>query len=444
MEIERLVSGLLVTVISTLLPCVAAHAAGQNKDSGAGQANERRFSVVHAHFGNNCAGYLYVSQEGVRYQALVPANYKNHSFELTRTEITALGPWLMMGQPQNLAEIKTAHATYHFWLLRKGADLNTARSSNLNAIAAPAQELIAVLRNPERAIERAAKAPAPDAETGPPAEGTSNADAGGASPVARNKTSAKRPRPPAGEDSAADSDAASETEAAHQVPQGVLEGIYVGFSLGSSHMGNRQYYFTADGWVINNIPLVNMDNFDMTAYRNNPSNKLFIGRYRVDGNQIHIVWANNADRRDVIKYDEAAANPGINTYIPTCRCTGRRFSGKYHWSSPTDERYVQFFPDGTFFDHGLTDQVVDVPNPHGYRGITDPLRSFRGTYSVRNQRMTFHFADGKQATVAFIAPKALERAPAFEWFGLGHGTGVPDAETVVVLMLYEEHYQVQP
>jgi hypothetical protein len=25
--------------------------------------------------------------------------------------------------------------------------------------------------------------------------------------------------------------------------------------------------------------------------------------------------------------------------------------------------------------------------------------------------------------VAFIAPKALENAPAFEWFGLGHGTG---------------------
>ena len=79
-------------------------------------------------------------------------------------------------------------------------------------------------------------------------------------------------------------------------------------------MGSRLYYVTADGWVINNSPRINMDNFDMTAYRNDPSNKLFIGRYRVDGNQIHIVWANNADRRDVIKFSESDANPGIDTY----------------------------------------------------------------------------------------------------------------------------------
>lgn len=97
-----------------------------------------------------------------------------------------------------------------------------------------------------------------------------------------------------------------------------------------------------------------------------------------------------------------------------------------------------------FFDHGLTDQIVALPNPHGYAGITDPPRNFRGTYRIRNQRLTFHFADGKQATVAFIAPKALEKAPSFGWFGAGHGTGVPGAETVIVLMLYEEHYQVQP
>ncbi|HYL63253.1 MAG TPA: hypothetical protein VE077_11595, partial [Candidatus Methylomirabilis sp.] len=71
-------------------------------------------------------------------------------------------------------------------------------------------------------------------------------------------------------------------------------------------------------------------------------------------------------------------------------------------------------------------------------------RNFRGTYAIRNQKLTFHFADGQQATVAFIAPKALEKAPAFEWFGVGHGTGVRGAETVIVLMLYEEHYQVQP
>lgn len=447
MQMRRALSGFLVTVVLALLLCATVYATAQENGSGPAQAKEMRFNVVHVHFGNNCAGYLYVSRESVRYEALVPANYKNHSFEIRRAEITALQPWVVMGQPQNVTEIKTARATYHFWLLPKDTDLNVARSSNLNAIAVPAGALIAAIRDPESVLQQAAaKAPAAEADagTGSAASGNSDADADGASAAARNRTSAKRGQPPAGGDSSGDSDAAPQAEAAHNLHAGALEGIYVGFGLDHSHMGSRYYYFTADGWVINNVPLVNMDNFDMTAYRNDPSNKLFIGRYRIDGNQIHIVWANNADRRDVIKYNDAASNPGIDTYIPTCRCTGKRFSGKYHWSSPTDERYVQFFPDGTFLDHGLTDQVVGAPNPHGYSGITDPPRNFRGTYSVRNQRLTFNFSDGTHATVAFIAPKALEKAPAFEWFGLGHGTGVPGAETVVVLMLYEENYQVQP
>jgi len=431
--------------LTSLLPCMAGYAAAQEKDSSAAQAKVRRYAVAHAHFGNNCAGYLYVSQESVRYEALVPANYKNHSFELKRTEITALGPWVLMGQMQNIAEIKTAHTTYHFWLLRKGTDLNAARS-NLNAVAAPAQELLAAIRDPESLPKRTAPKTTDkaDKETESPAKEDSESERHSASLVAGDENLAKSGRPPANDNSSGESDDVAKTESAHKLPAGALQGIYVGFGLDHSHMKQRDYYFTADGWVINNVPFVNMDNFDMTAYRNDPSNKLFVGRYRVDGNEIHIVWANNADRRDVIKLDETAANPAIDTYIPTCRCTGKKFSGKYHWSSPTDAKFVQFFPDGTFLDHGLTDQVVGVPNPHGYSGITDPPRNFRGTYSVRDQTLTFHFADGKQATVAFVVPKALEKAQAFEWMGLGHGSGVPGAETVILLMLYEEHYRVQP
>jgi hypothetical protein len=444
MEMHRALSGFLVALILTLLPCATVCAEAQQYDSNLAQANQGRVPVVHAHLGNNCAGYLYVSQDSVRYEALVPANYKNHSFEIQRAAITGLQPWILLGQAQNIVEIQTARATYHFWALPLGSDLNTARSSNLNTIAAPAKELIAAIRNPESLAKTTApKAPAPYAAGTKPAKENVDGGADGSAGVARSEISAERGQPPAGRLSSANSDA-PETQAEHELPQGALEGVYIGFGLDRSRIGHRDYYFTADGWVINNIPQVNLDNFDMTAYRNNPANKLFVGRYRVDGNQIHIVWANNADRRDLIKFDNGAANPGIDTYVPTCRCTGKKFSGKYHWSSPTDERYVQFLPDGTFIDHGLTDQVVGLPNPHGYSGITDPPRNFRGTYSIRNQRLTFSFSDGRQATVAFIAPKALEKAPAFEWFGLGHGSGVPGAETVIVLMLYEEHYQVRP
>jgi hypothetical protein len=441
MHMQRAVSGFLVAFILALLPHAVAQAVAQDNEANRPRAGEMRFRVVHAHLANNCAGYFYVSQQSVRYTAVVPENYASHSFEIPRADVTAVQQWVLMGKTQNVVEIKTAHATYHFWVLPKDADLTMARTGNLNTTAAPAEKLITDIRDPQSALERAvAQRRASEAGAGSATAGA-NPNAGAvAAASAMRETSSQQGQPPAGQGSSGDSD----TQGAHKLPAGALEGVYVGFSLDYSHQGSREYYFTADGWVINNIPQVNMDNFDMNAYRNDPSHKLFVGRYRVDGNQIHIVWANTGTRRDVIKFDETAASPGIDTYVPTCRCTGKRFSGKYHWASPTDQRYVQFLPDGTFFDHGLTDQIVGVPNPHGYAGITDPPRNFRGTYSVRNQKLTFSFADGKQATVAFIAPKAMEKAPKFEWMGVGHDSGVQGAETVIVLMLYEENYQLQP
>jgi len=288
MRMQRVFSGFLARVILSLLVCATGYAAVQENESGPAHTKERRISVVHAHFGNNCAGYLYVSQESLRYEVLAPENYKNHSFQIRRSEITALQPWVVMGQTLNVAEIKTAHATYHFWVLPKGTDPTTARSSNLNVTAAPAEKLIAAIRDPENGGKPpASKQPASGAEAGsvPPANTNADADANAASTAAPT-TSGKHRQPPADSNAATATEA---TQAAHKLPAGALEGIYVGFGLDRSHMGQHTYFFTADGWVINNIPLVNMDNFDMTAYRNDPSNKLFIGRYRVDGNQIHIV-----------------------------------------------------------------------------------------------------------------------------------------------------------
>lgn len=215
MEMRRALPGILV--ILTLLPCTIGYATVQGNDSSPLQAQERRFAVVHAHFGNNCAGYLYVSQESVRYEALVPVNYKNHSFQISRAAITAVQPWILLGQPQNVAEIKTAQASYHFWVLPIGTDLNTARSSNLNVVAAPAQELISAIRNPKRALEQTvAKTAAPDAGTQRASTENSDATADTTSRVARNKTSASRGQPPAGSDSSSDSGPTAATGAPYK------------------------------------------------------------------------------------------------------------------------------------------------------------------------------------------------------------------------------------
>src|SRR5262249_45792002 len=95
--------------------------------------------------------------------------------------------------------------------------------------------------------------------------------------AASGRQSEVRPTRPAAPGAANRGQATQAPPAAQKLPAGAQEGFYVGSGLERSNMGHRDYYFTADGWVINNIPLVNMDNFDMTAYRNDPSNKLFIG-----------------------------------------------------------------------------------------------------------------------------------------------------------------------
>src|SRR5215470_15530937 len=200
MWIQKAFSGFLVTVTLSLLSSAAA----QESDSDAAQPKERRISVVHAQFGNNCAGYLYVSQVSLRYKVLAPANYRNHSFQIQRSEITALQPWVVMGQQQNVTEIKTAHATYHFWVLPKGTDPVAARGQNLNTIAAPAEKLIAAIRDPESGLNQSASKPTASDDDGGTASST-NGHADSESPGARGKTSGKRGQPSDGDSTSASS-----------------------------------------------------------------------------------------------------------------------------------------------------------------------------------------------------------------------------------------------
>jgi len=127
-----------------------------------------------------------------------------------------------------------------------------------------------------------------------------------------------------------------------------------------------------------------------------------------------------------VKHNEISAHPlwdaGWDTYIPMCHCTGKRFSGKYIWGRAAANQYMEFFPDGTFIDHGVTDQLI-VPSPF----YLHP-RIQRGTYSIQSQTMVFTFADGHRGMRTFMAPKIQENDPMFEWIGLGWQ------------QLYEENY----
>lgn len=223
-------------------------------------------------------------------------------------------------------------------------------------------------------------------------------------------------------------DAGPAPETPHKLAPGELEGFYVGMSLGyGGRVGRNPLYFSPDGWVVK-IDLSNsMVGFDLTAYRNaKDTNRSWVGRYRVDGSQINILWQDYTEHRQVIKRNEASARPGLDIYVPICRCSGKRFSGKYNYGLATSGQYMEFFPDGTFIDHGVTDQML-IPNPY-----YEHPRTQRGTYAIQSQTMVFNFADGHRGMRTFLAPKAQEKGQVFDWINLGGDS------------LYEQHYVNEP
>lgn len=223
-------------------------------------------------------------------------------------------------------------------------------------------------------------------------------------------------------------DAPAVEEKPHTLAPGVLEGIYMGFALGAGgKMGLHRLNFNPDGWVVKDVPQEGMIGFDFTAYRNDPNtNRSWVGRYRVDGNKINILWQDYAEDRQVITRNESSFNPGLDVYIPMCRCTGKKFAGKYNWGLANSGQYLQFFPDGTFIDHQVLDQML-VPN-----AFYDHPRIQRGSYAIQNQTIVFIFADGRRGMRTFYAPKAQERGPMFDYIGLGWH------------VLYEEHHVNEP
>ena len=223
-------------------------------------------------------------------------------------------------------------------------------------------------------------------------------------------------------------DATPVEEKPHALPAGALEGIYIGFSIpGTARAGLRRLHFNPDGWVVKDVPQEGMIGFDFTAYRNDRNtNRSWVGRYRLDGDTINIVWQDYPEDRTVIKRNENSPKPGIDVYVPMCTCTGARFSGKYNWGLTGSGQYLEFFTDGTFIDHGVLDQML-VPSPY-----YEHPRTQRGTYAIQSQTIIFTFADGRRGMRTFYAPKAQERERKFDFIGLGWHT------------LYEEHYQNEP
>lgn len=132
------------------------------------------------------------------------------------------------------------------------------------------------------------------------------------------------------------------------VPPGMLAGVYIATS-NDGRPSNTQYLFYPDGSVMNGVPQKGMLAFDLNHYRpQDNSDKNWVGRYKVEGDTIKIVWQNqwgdDPANPSEIERNETAAHPvyrvGPSVFIPMCHCTGKRLSGTYRWGAPAQDDYV--------------------------------------------------------------------------------------------------------
>jgi hypothetical protein len=210
-------------------------------------------------------------------------------------------------------------------------------------------------------------------------------------------------------------------EISQDVPAGMLQGVYVCTAGADARPTNKQFIFYPDGYMMYGLPQEGMLDFDFAHYRSQDNkNRNWFGRYRVNGDQVKIVWQNqfgDPANPAVIKINNTSAHPALDLgweiFIPTCRCTGKKLAGTYRWGAPAADQYIQFFPDGTFLDHRVLDQML-IPSP-----FYEHPRTQRGAYSIQNQTIIFNFADGHRGARTFLAPKVQENNPKFDWIELG-------------------------
>ena len=376
---------------------------------------ELRYPVALQLSGSWCYGYLSANQDRVRFDVVQPQADSKYSFEAPRAEV-AVRQWVLLGLPQDAIELQVkGGATYHMRWLANADEVRTGAARRWTPPPSqPPNELIAAMQDPAAALaqsRRPTETSALEDKSGP-APGANSASPGPAGNLAGSATAAAE-----GPD----------------VPPGMLAGVYVATAGEDARPSNRQFLFYPDGMVMNGVPQEGMLGFDFNHYRpqDNPTRN-WVGRYKVSGDEIKILWMNqfaDAANPDRIKRNETSAHPpleiGWQVFIPMCRCTGKRLSGTYRWGALAADQYLQFFPDGTFIDHRVTDQLI-VPS----RFYEHP-RIQRGTYQIERQTIIFTFADGHRAVRTFLAPKVQENNPTFDWIDLGRQ------------MLFEESYRAR-
>ena len=96
-----------------------------------------RFAVAHQHRNSSwCYGYLYVTNDQVRYEVVQPESDQKHGFTINRAGVTA------RGSAQDAFELVAQGATYRFRWLANEADVNSASTRPANPPAAAPPDIV--------------------------------------------------------------------------------------------------------------------------------------------------------------------------------------------------------------------------------------------------------------------------------------------------------------
>ena len=102
----------LLTCANGLIAPHPVHAQPANSQDQPPPAKELRFPVAYPHGGSWCYGFLYGSDDRVRFEVVQPESAKGFSFEASRAEVM-IRQWVLLGIPQDAIELKFQGKTYH-------------------------------------------------------------------------------------------------------------------------------------------------------------------------------------------------------------------------------------------------------------------------------------------------------------------------------------------
>ena len=363
---------------------------------------QQRFPVAHAHFGTWCMGYLSITSDSIRYEVLRPERDKGHSFRLKRTEIAAVRPWVFGNRPTNAVEIRTAHQTYHFWLMQSETDLREDRKPGWRpAEAAPANVLMAALEGAP-ALTATGRSTAVAAAQPYPSNPRSSAANVPASPMQARLSGIYRARAKEGTDPSSSldiSDLAARTPAYSYL---------VFFPSGR----------VKRGLVISGLDSYN-DEFSMrTDIASGGKTSAQWGMYRISGDRGRISFADTSGGRqlvsglkgevwDMVLYQDRLEING-ETYFLLDSGRGKPLEGTYKPFGDMKQPGISFTPDGEFIDEGILNYGAMANLSYGAgTGVAIGYKTpngGRGTYRVSNYTLTLNYTNSSPAALFYLNP----------------------------------------